>query len=230
MLKELKWTMMLIAAAIPILGCSKGKARSEASAAPPVAPAPKSGVRSPLHQCPAGSTGDGTLSKPCMATGANRMMHVTWTGKIGEKGASFRVVNRSPSAILYGNISVYFYGKAGDQLQGVLTSYTTNSEEHSYSRSASVDRIGSKKTTLTTSFLVSYLHCSGNLFGGALKPGEETVIMADCVKEENVPKGTTAIEGEMSTVGFADPSEKNVDYYWGNRDLIPEKRQKGGVK
>jgi hypothetical protein len=34
----------------------------------------------------------------------------------------------------------------------------------------------------------------------------------------------------MLTVGFADPTEKKVDYYWHNADLAPDARKKGGVK
>ena len=32
------------------------------------------------------------------------MMEVTWTGKMTDTGPSFRVVNKSPSVILYGKI------------------------------------------------------------------------------------------------------------------------------
>jgi hypothetical protein len=50
------------------------------------------------------------------------------------------------------------------------------------------------------------------------------------VKKEHVPEGTTAIEGEMITVGFADSTETKNEFYWGNKDLAPDARPKGGVK
>ena len=70
----------------------------------------------------------------------------------------------------------------------------------------------------------------GNIFEGIMKPGEKAVITFSCVKKEHVPEGTTAIEAEMQMVGFPDESEKKIDFYWRNNDLIPDARPKGGLK
>src|SRR5262245_31038968 len=114
------------AVALSLVGCSEEKSPSTApsaqSAAPPAesaapapsatAPAPTASASGPVHDCPAGSTGDATLAKPCDAKGNARMMEVTWTGKMTDKGPSFRVINKSPAVILYGKMIVYFYDKA----------------------------------------------------------------------------------------------------------------------
>jgi hypothetical protein len=63
-----------------------------------------------------------------------------------------------------------------------------------------------------------------------MKVNEKAVLTFSCVKKENVPEGTTAIEGEMQMVGFSDASEKKSEFYWRNNDLAPETRKKGGVK
>ena len=75
-----------------------------------------------------------------------------------------------------------------------------------------------------------YHTCSGSFFGGVMKPAEREVLTFSCVPKTVIPDGTATIESEMQVVGFADPSEKKVDFYWRNSDLTPDVRPKGGVK
>ncbi len=124
------WVVGMIGMAIAgaTIGCSKDEAKpgaaasaaSAASAPPPAsAPAPSataSAAPAVPVECPKGSAGDGTFGKPCVGKGAARMMEVTWTGKMDDKGPSFRVTNKSTQVILYGKIAVYFYDKAGKAL------------------------------------------------------------------------------------------------------------------
>jgi hypothetical protein len=133
------------------------------------------------------------------------MMDAAWTGKTDDKGPYFKVTNKSPSTILYGKIAVYFYDKTGKQLDVM-------------------------DTAATPPKAVPYRTCGGNIFSGVMKPAEKAVLTFSCVKKENVPDGTAAIEAELQTVGFADASEKKVDFYWTNKDLVPDARKKGGVK
>ena len=111
-------------------------------------------------------------------------------------------MNKSPSTILYGKIVVYFYDKAGKQLD--------------------VPDPGGKPHKSHA--------CTGNLFSGVMKPAEKAVITFSCVKKDVVPEGTAQVEAEMQTVGFADATEKKSEYFWKNADLTPEVRAKGGVK
>lgn len=211
---------MIAVLAASLVACDGDKAPAAASSAsataPPAAstPAPVAAPpptatataaptsTGPVHDCPAGSTGDGSFNKPCDAKGATRMMEVTWTGKLPDEGPSFRVVNKSPSVILYGRLVAYFYDKTGKQLEV---------------------KDGSGKTVPSKS-------CTGNLFSGVMKPAEKATITFSCLKKEHVPEGTTAIEAEMQVVGFADASEKKTEYYWRNTDLTPDARPKGGIK
>ena len=174
-----------------------------ASAAPP-ASASAAAVEPP-HDCPKGSTGEGSFAKPCEGKGNARMMDAAWTGKTDDKGPYFKVTNKSPSTILYGKIAVYFYDKTGKQLDVMDTAATPPKP-------------------------VPYRTCAGNIFSGVMKPAEKAVLTFSCVKKEHVPDGTTAIEAELQTVGFADATEKKVDFYWTNKDLVPDARKKGGVK
>jgi hypothetical protein len=137
------------------------------------------------------------------------MMEVAWTGKMDDKGPSFRVVNKSPSTILYGRIAVYFYDKSGKQLDAVSSDPAAAGD-------------GGKARPFHS--------CGGNMFQGVMKPAEKAVITFSCVGKSDVPAGATAIEAEMQWVGFADASEKKVDAYWRNADLTPDVRKKGGVK
>jgi hypothetical protein len=83
-------------------------AAATTSAAPP--PEPK-------HDCPTGSSGEGSTAKPCLASGDARMLEITSTGKPDENGAPmFNVKSKTTLAILYGKLSVYFYDKAGKQI------------------------------------------------------------------------------------------------------------------
>ena len=205
--------LMTAAIALTIAACSEDKpapAAPSASAAPPpapvsaapvptAAPAPTASATGPIHDCPAGSSGDATLAKPCDAKGKARMMEVTWTGKMADGGPQFRVVNKSPSVILFGKFVAYFYDKAGKQLEVK-------------------DAAGKARPNQV---------CSGNLFSGIMKPAEKAVITFSCVKADHVPEGTVAIEGEMQMVGFADASEKKSEYYWRNSELTPDTRAKG---
>ena len=209
---------MLTAIAVSLVACSEephpaGAPSATASAAPTppaastpapvaVAPPPSASASGPVHECPKGTAGDGTLAKPCEAKGNARAMEVTWTGKMADGGPQFRVVNKSPTTILYGRTVAYFYDKAGKQLEVKDSTGKAHPNQP----------------------------CTGNLFSGVMKPAEKAVITFSCVKKESVPEGAVAIEGEMQMVGFADASEKKSEYYWRNNDLTPDTRPKGGVK
>jgi hypothetical protein len=208
-------TTLLMMAAAGAAGCDEDASKStapsaSAAAAPPPAstPAPTAAAPTatasagPVHDCPPGSAGDGTLGKPCDAKGNARTMEVQWTGKTTDAGPSFRVINKSTATILYGKIVVYFYDKAGKQLE-VKEPTGKNRPNHT---------------------------CTGNLFGGVMKPAEKAVINFSCVKKDHVPEGTDKIEAEMQMVGFADATEKKSEYFWRNSDLTPDARPKGGVK
>jgi hypothetical protein len=208
-----------IAMSISLAGCSKKEDAAPAPAAstsdsappaasasaPPAAPSETASAAPPAapHDCPKGSSGDGTFDKPCDASKNARMMDVQWNGKIDDKGPYFKVQNKSTQTILFGRIAVYFYDKAGKQLD--------------------VPAGDDGKTT-------PYRTCAGNIFSGVMKPNEKAVLSFSCVAKKHVPDGTTAIEAEMQGVGFADSTEKKVEYYWRNKDLAPDARKKGGSK
>ena len=179
-------------------------AKPKPSAAPVVAPPPAPTAEAPAKlrdDCPKGSSGVGTSDKPCLASGDARMMEVTYTGKTTDEGPKFSIVNKSDSQILFGYLVAYFYDKAGKQLQ--VTS-------------------GDKTRP--------FQPCSGNIFAGAVKPGEKIFMFFSCVKKDHVPAGTATIEAELKTVGFADESGKKNEFYWSNPDLVPDARPKGGLK
>jgi hypothetical protein len=191
------------------LGCEE-KPKQEAPPAkvePPPAAAPAPAVPSVepppklRDDCPQGSSGVGTLAKPCLASGDSRMMELKYTGKITEEGPKFSVTNKSNSQILFGSVVAYFYDKAGKQLEV---------------KSADKSR--------------PFQTCAGNVFAGAVKPGEKIFVFFSCVKKSHVPDGTASIEAEVKTVGFADEAGRQNEYYWSNPDLAPEQRPKGGVK
>ena len=209
-----------LAGAVLVLSCAKNESgpRAEPSASAAVAPtpppsvsvaekpplpAPPPPVLAPRSDCPKGSSGPGTFDKPCEAKRTARLMAAAWTGKTDDKGPLFRVVNQSSLVILYGKIAVYFYDKAGKQLDVKDNDGKTH----------------------------PYKSCAGNsLFGGVMKAGEKAVLTFSCIKKEDVPSGTAAIEGELQMVGFADASEKKSAFYWKNDDLVPDARKRGGVK
>jgi len=168
-----------------------------AASAAPVASAPE---RKPVHPCPEKSAGKGTFDDPCKATGKARMMDVSWDKKIGDKGPTFKIINNAKLEVLYGKIVVYFYDKAGKQIEA---------------------QVGDKPHKRLT--------CAGNIFGGAVKPGEKIFMNFSCVRKDDVPKGAVTIEGEVTVVGFTDDAGKN-DTYWRNDELAPEERPKGGIK
>lgn len=203
-----------------ILGCSKDQpaapeAGPSATASAPAAPsqsasataaASASAAPEPQHDCPAGSTGIGSFTKPCDAKGSARMLEVLWNGKYNDSGAPwFKVNSKSQKPILYGRVAVYFYDKAGKQID------VKEAPE------------GSEKTH-------AYHLCSGSLFAGTIAPGEKARYVFSCVGKSNIPDGTAAIEAEAQVVGFADASGKKNDFFWRNLDLTPEARPKGGVK
>ena len=205
--------LLTVAVATSMAACSEEPSPSAVpsahSATPPpeaapsaTAPPPPAKPSVPVHDCPAGSTGEASFAKPCEAKGNARMMDVVWTGKMTDTGPSFKVTNKSPSVILYGKVIVYFYDKAGKQLE--------------------VKDAGGKPHPNHA--------CSGQLFGGVMKAAEKATITFSCVKKENVPEGTAQVEAEMQVVGFADASEKKTEYYWKNGDITPDTRAKGGVK
>jgi hypothetical protein len=193
-----------------LLGCEDEAAKpapvskpsAAAVAVPPVsAPPPPEAPPKLRDDCPKGSSGVGTSDKPCLANGDARMMVVSYTGKTTDEGPKFSVVNKADQQILFGSIAVYFYDKAGKQLQVVS---------------------GDKKRP--------YQACAGNIFAGAVKPGEKIFIFFSCVKKAHVPEGTVSIEAEVKTVGFADEDGKKSEFYWSNPDLVPDERPKGGLK
>ncbi len=206
-------------AALAVVGCSKQESAPEAApvnsaAAPapstppvasvaPSAPAPSASALAPRSDCPKGSSGAGTFDKPCEAKGTSRVMEATWTGKADDKGPQFRVINKSSLVILYGKIAVYFYDKAGKQLDVKESDGKTK----------------------------PFKSCAGNsLFGGVMKAGEKAVLTFSCVKKEHVPEGATAMEGEVQMVGFADATEKKSDFYWKNDELAPDTRKRARAK
>lgn len=181
---------------------TKGAASSTAVTATPSAPAAPSATASasppaPKHDCPEGTSGEATFEKPCEAKGTARTMEVTWTGKTDDKGPSFKVVNISKVDINYGKLVVYFYDKAGKQLEA-------------------------KDDERPRPFRT----CAGNIFEGPMKAGEKAVITFSCVKKDHVPEGAVAIQAEVELVGFTDESGKKNAYYWRNKDLTPAERPK----
>lgn len=212
------WPCVLTTAvALVSVGCDKEEPKAEVpnkhSAPAQAAPVPTVAAAAlpptpsaPPVDCPAGSQGEGTFDKPCEATGNARMMEVTWTGKIDDKGPTFRVINKSKASILHGKIAVYYYDKAGKPLEIPPIEGSSNTKPKPYHT------------------------CSGNIFAGAVKPEEKVFLTFSCVKKDRVPEGTKFIEGEISMVGFADETEKKNSYYWRNSELTPEERPKGGVK
>lgn len=217
--RSIPWALLAVIAASA--GCSKDSAavKPTPSAVPSAsAPAPStstsaapsasaSAAPEAKHDCPAGSTGVGSFSHPCEAKGPKtRMALVTWTGKNDEHGSPwFRVQNKAPKPLLYAHLAIYFYDKAGKQID------------------AKEPVEGSDKTH-------AFHSCSGNVFSGGLNPSETARFTFSCMKKADVPDGTTAIEAEATMVGFADASMKKNDFYWRNIDLAPDKRPKGGAK
>ena len=213
MLREAQSTKLLLALllATSLFACEE-EAKKEpvakpsaaaASVAPPAAAAP-SAEPPPVKlrdDCPKGSSGPGTPDKPCLASGDARIMEVAYTGKTTDEGPKFSVTNKSNNPILFGSLVAYFYDKAGKQLQ--------------------VTADGKPRPSQT---------CSGNIFAGAVKPGEKIFVFFSCVKKAQVPEGTLTIEAEIKTAGFADEAGKRNEYYWSNPDLVPEQRPKGGLK
>jgi hypothetical protein len=191
------------------LGCEEEAAKPPAAAKPSAAaaavatpPAPSTPPPAKLREdCPKGSSGVGTSAAPCLASGDSRMMEVKYTGKTTEEGPKFAITNKANQQILFGSLVAYFYDKAGKQL--------------------SVKSDGKSRPMQV---------CSGNIFAGAVKPGEKIFMFFSCVKKEHVPEGTAAIEAEVKTVGFADEAGTKNEFYWSNPDLVPDERPKGGIK
>lgn len=199
----------VVTAAMLLFGCTEKPSPSatpSASAvastppAPSSAPAPSAVAPKPSHACPDGSTGDGTFKSPCEAKGNARLMEVTWTGKMTDTGPSFRVTNKAKLDIIHGIVVVYFYDKAGKQLE------------------VTAGKARPKQT------------CGGHIFSGPMKAGEKAVLTFSCVSKDHVPEGTVTVEAEMQMVGFTDASGSKADTYWRNNDLTPDARPKGGVK
>jgi hypothetical protein len=209
---KLPLTLSLVAL---IAGCHEEPKKEEAPPPPPSASAPAAASTpapaptpsaapeppKPREDCPEGSSGIGTSAEPCKASGDSRMMEVKYAGKTTDEGPKFAVTNLSKKSILYGAVEVYFYDKAGKQLQVTA---------------------GGKPRAQQT--------CSGNIFAGAVKPGEKIFVFFSCVKKDVVPEGTATIEAEANRVGFADDAGTKNDFYWQNMDLVPDQRPKGGIK
>jgi|HubBroStandDraft_2_1064218.scaffolds.fasta_scaffold154101_1 hypothetical protein len=207
---------LLFTWSVACLGCSKDEPPAGASpsnsaeAAPPVsAPAPSASEApsasatppEPPHDCPTGSSGVGSFAKPCESKGTVRFMDVKWK-KTGDTGPSFAITNKSPLVIVWGKIAVYFYDKAGKQLDV-------------------------KDTSASPPQSRPYHTCAGKFFGGVMNAAEKAVLTFSCVPKSVVPDDTASIEAEMQMVGFADSSGKKVDFYWRNNDLTPDARPKG---
>jgi hypothetical protein len=207
--------MMLLSAA-----CSKDESAPAPSASASAAPSPSasapvastsaaatasaSAAPEPAHDCPPGSTGIGSFNKPCEAKGSARLMVAKWK-KTDDKGPWFSVTNKSQLSITHGRVAVYFYDKAGKQLDVQDDSVPPKSKP--------------------------YHTCAGNnLFAGPMKPGENAVLAFSCVPKSVIPDGAVTIEAELQMVGFPDATGKKVDFYWRNSDLTPDVRPKGGVK
>jgi len=206
MSKAVKFLLVTVALSLAC-GCdeekpapAKATASATAAAAPSAAPTPTptaSTPPTPKHDCPEGTAGDGTFEKPCEAKGTARTMEVTWTGKMDDKGPTFRVVNTSKADILYGKIVVYFYDKKGKQLE-------VKDEEKAR----------------------PYKTCAGNIFAGPMKAAEKATITFSCIKKEHVPEGTDAIQAEIELVGYTDAGGKKSEWFWRNKELTPNERPK----
>lgn len=202
--------LLLAASVLTLLACEeeapKEKAAAKPSAAPAAVAAPAPTPSTPpapknREDCPKGSSGPGTNTDPCLGSGDARMMEVSYTGKTTDEGPKFQIISKADSQILYGSIVAYFYDKKGKQLQVKSGDKTKPNQV-----------------------------CSGNIFAGAVKPGEKIFMFFSCVKKEHVPEGTAAIEAEIKTVGFADEAGKINEFYWSNPELVPDERPKGGLK
>jgi hypothetical protein len=209
MLRKVMSSKLLLAVVLvtPLFGCEEEKKEAPAAkpsvAAAPVAPPPAPSAEPPKlrDDCPKGSSGVGTSDKPCLASGDSRMMEVAYTGKTTDEGPKFSVVNKSNNPILFGSLAAYFYDKAGKQLKVTADGKTKPMQM-----------------------------CSGNIFAGAVKPGEKIFVFFSCVKKDQVPEGTASIEAEVKTVGFADEEGKRNEFYWSNPDLVPDERPKSSGK
>jgi hypothetical protein len=207
-------------AVVAFWGCSKHETPTKtAPSASASASAPMAGVaatpsvtasaapETPRADCPTGSTGPGTFSKPCEAKGPTRMVELAWNGKSDDKGApTFRVVSKAPKTVTYGRLAIYFYDKTGKQIDVKETSE------------------GSDKSH-------AFHTCGGSIFaGGGVAPSEKTAYNFSCMGKSNIPQGMTSMEAEALMVGFADSTGKKVEFYWKNPDLAPDARPKGGIK
>jgi hypothetical protein len=222
----MRGTLLTASIAVALFGCSKDEPKKEgatsASASAPAAATPTptptpatsptpsasaSAAPEPPHECPPKSAGVGSLDKPCDAKGTERMMTVKYTKTTDDHGPEFSITNKSKLPILYGKIAIYFYDKAGKQLE--------------------LPPDPSDKPPKPRRFLSCF---GSNLFQGVMKPAENAALTFGCLPKSGVPEGTATMEGEITMVGFSDASEKKVDFYWTNKDLVPDARKKGGVK
>jgi hypothetical protein len=218
MTKEV-WALFAVVA---FLGCSKDEAAtkttpsataSASAPAPPLSVAATPSVtasaapEAPRADCPTGSTGPGTFSSPCVGKGAVRMVELLWNGKSDAKGApTFRVASKAPKTVIYGRLAIYFYDKAGKQID---VKETAEGPDKSH----------------------AFHVCAGNVFaGGGVAPAEKTAYNFSCMGKSNIPEGVASIEAEALMVGFADSTGKKNEFYWRNPDLAPEARPKGGIK
>jgi hypothetical protein len=135
------------------------------------------------------------------------MVELSWNGKSDDKGApTFRVVSKAPKTVMYGRLAIYFYDKAGKQIDVKETAE------------------GSDKSH-------AFHTCGGNVFaGGGVAPAEKTAYNFSCMAKSNIPDGMASMEAEALMVGFADSTGKKNEFYWRNTDLAPEARPKGGIK
>ncbi len=134
------------------------------------------------------------------------MVELAWKGKSDDKGApTFSVTSKAPKTVLYGRIAIYFYDKAGKQID-VKETPEGSDKSHAFHT------------------------CSGNVFAGGLAPAEKAAYNFSCMGKSHIPEGMASMEAEAIIVGFADAAVKKNEFYWRNSDLAPEERPKGGVK
>ena len=203
-----------LVSALLLLACgdepsAAGSASASATAAPPKPPptakpsatSTAEVVAPPRDDCPKDSKGGGTVTQPCEGSGvATRLMTAKWNGKTDDKGPFFNVSNDSANPVLYGEVQVYFYDKAGKQLD------TKDSK---------------KKVTCGSSNLFMGALKPGEKaliqFGCLRKDGVPDG--ADAIEAE---------VDKVGFVDKKDDSK--VDLYWRNKDLSPDDRPKGGPK
>ncbi len=203
---------MTLACVVLTAGCSKdeGKSGTAASASAPVASTPPPPSAAPPAAAP---TASAAPAVDCAAVAKGTLGDGTFAKPCNAKGAARQM-------------EVSWNGKSDDKGPFFrVASKATSTILYGRMAVYFYDKAGKPVLAKDKPFHT----CGGNMFQGAMKAGEKAVIQFSCVRKEDVPAGATAIEAEMSVVGYTD-DEKKVSWYWGNPDLTPDGRKKGGVK